>query len=71
MRLLDPKLGGWDAVRQAFRWNVPEYFNIAAMVCDRQADDPAKVALYYEDEAGLQHCRCVIGSARNEVAYLI
>ena len=36
----------------AFRWDVPARFNIAAACCRRWADDPARVALHWEDEEG-------------------
>ncbi len=52
MRLIDPGTGGWDAIHQSFRWQIPEYFNMATVVCDRHAEDRSKIALYYEDETG-------------------
>jgi acetyl-CoA synthetase len=36
----------------AFRWNVPAQFNIADACCTRWARDPARFALYWEDETG-------------------
>ena len=35
-----------------FRWQVPEYFNIGWECCGRWAEDRARFALYYEDDAG-------------------
>jgi acetyl-CoA synthetase len=35
----------YDEIYKAFRWNIPERYNIAADVCDRHARDPGKVAL--------------------------
>jgi acetyl-CoA synthetase len=35
----------YEQVYAAFRWNIPERYNIAADVCDRHAGDPVKVAL--------------------------
>lgn len=35
-----------------FRWHIPPRFNIGVDVCDRHADDPARLAMIYEDEAG-------------------
>lgn len=36
----------YDAVCSAFRWNIPEFYNMADDVCDRHADhQPDKVAL--------------------------
>jgi len=39
-RLIDPKVESYDAARAAFRWPVPERFNIGVSVCDRHADNP-------------------------------
>ena len=39
-------------IYDAFRWNVPADFNIAQWACRRWADDPSRVALEWEDEAG-------------------
>jgi acetyl-CoA synthetase len=36
------------------RWQVPAQFNIAQAVCGRHAADPARVALYWEDESGAE-----------------
>ena len=44
-----------DRYRQiydAFRWDVPAHFNMADACCRRHADDPDRIALYWEDEAG-------------------
>jgi acetyl-CoA synthetase len=40
-----PTRSNYDEIYKAFRWNIPERYNIAADVCDRHAGDPAKVAL--------------------------
>ena len=42
----------YEALYEAFSWDVPERFNIAAYVCDRWADEPDRTAIYYENEAG-------------------
>jgi acetyl-CoA synthetase len=42
----------YEQIRRAFRWNVPAEFNIAQSCCRRWADDPARRALYWEDESG-------------------
>ena len=39
-------------IHGAFRWDVPERFNIAAACCSRHAGDRARVALHWEDEGG-------------------
>jgi acetyl-CoA synthetase len=40
----------YEEIYDAFEWDIPEYYNIADDVCDRWADDTARVALVYEDE---------------------
>ncbi len=40
----------YDEVYQSFQWSIPEFYNIADDVCDRWADDAARIALVYEDE---------------------
>ncbi len=52
MKLIDPKGTSWDKIRKNFRWQIPEYFNIAEAICDRHAGDAAKIALIYENEDG-------------------
>jgi acetyl-CoA synthetase len=42
----------YDALREAFDWEVPERFNMAAYVCDRWAEKRGRVALFYEDGGG-------------------
>ncbi len=43
----------YDALLDAFEWEVPETFNTAAYVCDRwAAEAPERVALYADDGAG-------------------
>ncbi len=39
-------------IYDAFRWDVPPRFNIAAACCSRHAGDRNRVALYWEDEGG-------------------
>ncbi|MFQ5623341.1 MAG: AMP-binding protein [Paracoccaceae bacterium] len=40
----------WQEMRAAFRWNVPEFFNIAEAICERWARaDPERLALTYLD----------------------
>ena len=39
-------------IYDAFHWQVPQRFNIAAACCRRWASEPGRVALYYEDDAG-------------------
>ncbi|MBZ6496802.1 acyl-CoA synthetase [Natrinema longum] len=44
----------YDALRDAFEWEVPDRFNMATSICDRWADDKGRVALFAEDESGNQ-----------------
>jgi len=39
-------------VCRAFRWNIPEYYNIAVDICDRHAQGGKRPALIYENEKG-------------------
>jgi acetyl-CoA synthetase len=42
----------YDDLYDAFEWEVPEQFNIAAYTCDRWADERGRVALFGENAAG-------------------
>lgn len=42
----------WEKVVKTYDWNVHERLNIAHECCDRWADDPNRVAIYWEDEKG-------------------
>ncbi|HET9669025.1 MAG TPA: AMP-binding protein [Casimicrobiaceae bacterium] len=42
----------YDEICAAFRWEVPERFNIAQACCARWASDRARFAMYWEDEDG-------------------
>jgi acyl-coenzyme A synthetase/AMP-(fatty) acid ligase len=41
----------YEKLYREFRWNTPEYFNFGATI-DSYAEDPARVALLWEDQAG-------------------
>ncbi|ARS91610.1 acyl-CoA synthetase [Natrarchaeobaculum aegyptiacum] len=46
---------GYDQLREAFEWEVPNRFNMATFVCDRWAEDGEtsdRVALYVDGERG-------------------
>lgn len=46
----------YDAVYNAFRWNIPEFYNMAYDVCDRHAEhQPDKVALIVEQYGSNPH----------------
>lgn len=49
---LDASANGYTELRERFRWEVPERFNIGVDICGRWADDRSRFALYYEDELG-------------------
>ena len=42
----------YDAARRAFRWSVPERFNIGVDCCDRWARGDGRVALVHESDTG-------------------
>ena len=44
--------GSYREIYDAFRWNVPQRFNIATACCDRWAVDPDRVALIHEQPDG-------------------
>ncbi|MDE0309520.1 MAG: AMP-binding protein [Acidiferrobacterales bacterium] len=53
LRLIRPEWGDWDAIRERFAWNVPEFFNIAYVACDRHAQaDGDRIAIYCENKDG-------------------
>ena len=53
MRLVRPEWGDWDAIYERFQWNIPQYFNIAQVACDRHAErGGSEVAIFYENKEG-------------------
>jgi acetyl-CoA synthetase len=42
----------YQEIYRAFRWQVPERYNIARACCGQWAEDRARFALYWEDESG-------------------
>ena len=53
MRLIRPEWGDWNAIYQRFQWNIPQYFNIAQVACDRHAKrGGSEVAIFYENKEG-------------------
>lgn len=44
----------YQEIYTSFRWDVPEHFNVFEVCCRRWADDPTRIALIVEDDAG--HC---------------
>lgn len=49
---LNAQAKNYDDLFDTFRWNTPARFNMAQACCGRWAEDRARFALYYEDEAG-------------------
>jgi acetyl-CoA synthetase len=48
----NPFPDSYDALYRQFRWSVPHEFNIAEVCCARWANEPSRVAIHYEDDAG-------------------
>ena len=44
--------GTYEKVCAAFRWNLPEFFNMGVAACDRHAHQRYRLALIYETEDG-------------------
>jgi len=42
----------FEKICQTFQWEVPRYLNLGQDLCDKHADEPAKVAIFFEDEKG-------------------
>lgn len=43
----------YDEVYRAFRWEVPEFYNIGTDICDKWAHQRYRLALIYENEKGV------------------
>ncbi|MCZ6576365.1 MAG: acyl-CoA synthetase [Acidiferrobacterales bacterium] len=52
MSLISANLRDFDAICASFKWNIPEYSNIAHEVCDRHTRHADDVALFYEHADG-------------------
>ena len=52
MNLLDNNVHDWDLLCSTFKWEVPEYYNIAYAVCDKHRGLQDRIALYYENDSG-------------------
>jgi acetyl-CoA synthetase len=42
----------YDDVYNAFKWQIPQFYNIGIDICDKWADQGERLALIYEDENG-------------------
>jgi acetyl-CoA synthetase len=49
---VDQQADQYNALYREFRWHVPPQFNIAEVCCTRWAEDPTRIALHCEDQAG-------------------
>src|ERR1700730_19381998 len=47
-----PNMTDYEAERRSFQLEVPEYFNFAADVIDRQAQNPEKLAMLWVGQDG-------------------
>jgi acetyl-CoA synthetase len=63
----------YEDVYANFRWSVPPVFNMAVAICDRHADDPSRVAMIYEDEAGRvsEHTFAEFRARSNQLAHAL
>ncbi len=68
-----PRAATYDAVYGAFRWQIPERFNIATLVCDRHAGDATRVALIHQQADGSVRRYSFLEMARasNRIANLL
>ncbi|WP_226008215.1 acyl-CoA synthetase [Natrinema salinisoli] len=48
----DEEWDDYDSLREAFEWEIPETFNMAAYVCDRWTDEKERVAIFADDGEG-------------------
>ncbi|MDK1023260.1 MAG: AMP-binding protein [Gammaproteobacteria bacterium] len=51
--MLIPPGDSYEEIYDNFRWDIPEYYNIANDVCDRHADNPDRIALIHENLKGV------------------
>ncbi|MEO8007673.1 MAG: acyl-CoA synthetase [Betaproteobacteria bacterium] len=46
------RLASYEAICSRFHWSIPKYFNIGVDICDKWADDAARLALIHERRDG-------------------
>ena len=74
--MLITRAATFDEIHRAFRWNLPERYNIARDVCDRHAADPARTALIHERGDGsvahysFRQIRCLANQCANTLRHL-
>ena len=65
-----PRATSYEDLCARFQWSIPARFNIGVDICDRHADDPARVAMIYENEAGVvsEHTFAEFRARSNQLA---
>ena len=65
-----PQATSYEDLCARFQWSIPARFNIGVDICDRHADDPARVAMIYENEAGVvsEHTFAQFRARSNQLA---
>ena len=68
-----PVGSSYEEIYDKFRWQIPDYFNIADAVCDRWAQDPTRVAISHEARDGSiqDYTFTEIRNAANQLANLL
>lgn len=68
-----PRASSYEALREGFRWQVPERFNIAAACCDRWADGSGRPALLHlrDDGRTEQHSFDALKAESNRLANVL
>ena len=68
-----PEGNTYEDVCARFQWSIPATFNIAVDICDRHADDPARLAMIYESEDGQvsEHTFAEFRSRSNQLAHAL
>jgi len=68
-----PEAKTYEELCARFQWTIPAQFNIAVDICDRHADDPARVAMIYENEAGAvsEHTFAEFRARSNQLAHAL
>ncbi|MEO8165305.1 MAG: AMP-binding protein, partial [Betaproteobacteria bacterium] len=67
-----PRQESYEALRFRFRWAIPEFFNIGVDICDKWADDAARLALIHEkrDGVAVRHTFAELKRLSNQAANL-
>ena len=65
-----PQATSYEDLCARFQWSIPARFNIGVDICDRHADDPARVAMIYENQAGVvsEHTFAEFRTRSNQLA---